>query len=59
MTESFSERYGYQPPAAEISVREDAPVGLRDAIPLIASNVGIGWTAMRQVVAKFYWNGPI
>ena len=58
MTESFSERYGYQQPAAEISVREDAPVGLRDAIPLIASNAGFSWTAMRQVVCEVLLEGP-
>lgn len=57
MTERFSERYGYRP-AAEISVREDAPVDLRDAIPLIASNAGISWTEVRQVVCEVLLERP-
>ena len=52
MTESFSERYGYQQPAAEISVREDAPVGLRDAIPLIASNAGMSLIEIRKAICE-------
>ncbi len=52
MIEPFSSRNNYRPPAAEISVREDAPVRLRHAIPLIASDVGFGWTAIREVVCK-------
>ena len=58
MTERFSERYGYQSPAAEISVREDAPVGLRDAILLIASNVGISWTVMHEVICEVLLERP-
>lgn len=58
MIERFSDRYGYQPPAAEICVREDAPAGLRNAIPLIASNAGISWTAMRKVICGVLLKRP-
>ena len=58
MIERFSDRYGYQPPAAEISVREDAPVGLRDAVPLIASSVGISWSVMRQTICEVLLEQP-
>ena len=37
MTQTFSDRYGYSP-APEITVREDAPEGLRRAILAIAKN---------------------
>lgn len=58
MIERFSDRYGYQPPAAEICVREDAPADLRNAIPLIASSVGISWTAMRTVICGVLLERP-
>ncbi len=37
MAERFSDRHGYHGAQQEITVREDAPEGLRFAIPLIAS----------------------
>lgn len=52
MTERFSDRQGYQPPAAQITVREDAPSVLRDAIPLIAKATGMKPSVMRQVICE-------
>lgn len=52
MIESFSDRYGYRPAAAKISVREDAPLVLRDAIPLIAENAGMKPSAMRKAICE-------
>ena len=50
MTERFSERQGYRPPAVQITVREDAPSELRGAIPLIAEGAGMRPSAMRRVI---------
>lgn len=52
MTESFSERQGYRPPAAEITVREDAPSGLRDAILLIAEGAGMTPADIQKVTCR-------
>lgn len=52
MTERFSDRQGYRPPAAEITVREDAPSGLRDAIPLIAEGAGMTPSAILEVTCR-------
>ena len=41
MTETFSERYGHREPDAEITVREDAPEALRNAILMIAEGLGM------------------
>ena len=52
MTERFSDRQGYRPITAQITVREDAPSDLRSAIPLIAEDAGMKPSAMRQVICK-------
>lgn len=52
MPETFSDRHGYRGADAEITVREDAPEGLRYAIPLIAKAVGMRPTAMRLIVCQ-------
>ena len=52
MTERFSDRQGYRPPAAQITVREDAPSELRDAIPLIAEDAGMKPSAMQGVICR-------
>ena len=52
MTERFSDRQGYRPNAAKITVRENAPSGLRGAIPLIAEEAGMTPSAMRQAICK-------
>lgn len=48
--ERFSNRHGYRGTEQEIAVREDAPEGLRFAIPLIAQDVGMTPTAMRRTI---------
>ena len=52
MTERFSDRQGYRPAAAEITVREDAPSELRDAIPLIAEGVDMTPSAILEVSCR-------
>ena len=46
----FSTRQGYRPPAAEITVREDAPPDLRGAIVMLAEAAGMAPSAMRRVI---------
>ena len=48
--ERFSYRHGYRGTEQEIAVREDAPEGLRFAIPLIAQDAGMTPTAMRRII---------
>ena len=50
MTERFSDRQGYRPAAAQITVREDAPSELRGAIPLLGQEAGMLPSVMRQVI---------
>ena len=52
MVESFSERYGYHPPDAEISTREDAPIVLRHAILQIARNLNMTPKPMREIICS-------
>ena len=52
MPERFSDRHGYRGTEQEITVREDAPEGLRFAIPLIAQDAGMRPAAMRQAVCQ-------
>lgn len=58
MIERFSDRHGYQPTAVEISVREDAPDYLREAIPSLAFSVGMDSTAMRQTICEVLLKQP-
>lgn len=58
MTDRFSERNDYRPPAARITVREDAPSELRDAIPMLAEAVGIQPGTMRRVVCQVLLKRP-
>ena len=58
MTERFSDRQGYRPSAAPITVREDAPSDLRGAIPLLAGEAGMQPSDMRQVICNVLLVGP-
>ena len=49
MHKRFSDRYGYSP-TPEITIREDAPEGLRRAILAIATNQGMALWEIRDVV---------
>ncbi|WP_395664431.1 AbiJ-NTD4 domain-containing protein [Methylocella sp.] len=46
----FSDRHGYRGTEQEIAVREEAPEGLRFAIPLIAQDAGMSPDTMRRVI---------
>ena len=46
----FSERYGYQAPEAEITVRDDAPDVVRAAVDRIPRQLGVDRIAMREIV---------
>lgn len=50
MAENFSDRYGYRGADAEITIREDAPDGLRFALLAIAKEAGLGPRSMRENV---------
>jgi hypothetical protein len=49
---TFSERHGYSVPEPDITIREDAPSALRGAIPTAATNAGMGFSDLRQVVCQ-------
>lgn len=49
MDKTFSERHNLHAPDAEISIRNDAPAGLRSAIPIIAKNSGMSPGTMRNI----------
>jgi hypothetical protein len=48
----FSDRQGYRATEVPITVREDAPSGLRGAIPLVAEAAGMTPSAMRRVICR-------
>jgi hypothetical protein len=58
MPERFSNRHGYRGGEPEISVREDAPEGLRFAIPLIAQDVGMTPGVMRKTICAVLLQRP-
>jgi hypothetical protein len=52
MGERFSERHGLRGAQREITIREDAPEGLRTAIPLIAQDAGMRPNEMRRLACQ-------
>ena len=52
MTERFSAREGYRPPAAAITIREDAPPELRGAILVLAEEAGMSPSNMRDLICQ-------
>ena len=58
MTQHFSDRHGYRPATAQITVREDAPPDLRGAIPLIARHAGMQPDDIRQVICQVLLKQP-
>lgn len=52
MTERFSDREGYRPPAAPITIREDAPPELRGAILVLAEEAGMTPDPMRDLICQ-------
>ena len=58
MAERFSDRQGYRPPDAEITIREDAPHSLRNAILQIANGLGMGPSDMRENIYEVLLIAP-
>jgi len=58
MAESFSDRYGYRGADAEITIREDAPDGLRFAVLAIAKEAGLGPKSMRETICQVLREPP-
>lgn len=58
MTERFSDREGYRPPPAPITVREDAPPELRGAILVLAKEAGMRPSTMRDVICQVLLVAP-
>lgn len=50
--DGFSDRHGYRETDAEITVREDAPSSLRSAILVIAEQVGMSPSGMRNILCQ-------
>ena len=58
MAENFSDRYGYRGADAEITIREDAPDGLRFALLAVAKEAGLGPRTMRENVCQVLRQPP-
>ena len=58
MPDRFSDRHGYRPPTAAITVRDDAPPELRSAILLIAEDAGMLPSVMRRVICRVLLTQP-
>jgi len=58
MNDTFSRRFGYRIPDAEITVREDAPKVLREGIVMLADNLGFKPNGARNVVCKVLLRQP-
>lgn len=55
---NFSDRFGYRAPEAEISVSEDAPGPVRDAVLMLGYDCGFGPSAMRDIVCSVMLRRP-
>jgi hypothetical protein len=58
MNQSFSERHPHIEPEVPITVREDAPQALRDAIPRLAEQAGLSWSTQREIVCDVLLRAP-
>ncbi|MBP2463939.1 MULTISPECIES: hypothetical protein [unclassified Rhizobium] len=54
----FSQRFGYRAPDAEISVREDAPEAIRDAITMLGFAFDLGPDTMRDLLCGVLLKRP-
>lgn len=52
MPQSFSDRHGFRAPEPEVSVRDDAPAELRDAVVQLGPQAGMSYFALRDVVCE-------
>lgn len=55
---SFSDRHGYQVPAAEITFREGAPDDLRGALIMLAESLGLRPSGMRSSICAVLLKAP-
>lgn len=55
---TFSNRFGFRAPDAEITVREDAPPEIRDAILMLAYAAGHSPKRMRDIVCEIMLRRP-
>jgi hypothetical protein len=58
MEDSFSKRFGYRCPMAEITIREAAPEELRMAIIQIACDLGLKPSQIREALCKVLLKAP-
>lgn len=54
----FSDRFGYQAPEAEITIREDAPTFVRDGILMLGYAADIGPEAIRDLLCQTLLTRP-
>ncbi|MBA2238860.1 MAG: hypothetical protein H0W24_09240 [Lysobacter sp.] len=57
-TTTFSERFGHRAPDAEITVRDDAPLALRHALPQLVYGLGVQPSALRRIVCGVLLAAP-
>ena len=50
MKESVTARHGHQAPASPITVREDAPAELQEAILMLSRSVGMAPHSLREII---------
>jgi hypothetical protein len=55
---SFSQRFGFRGPEAPITVREDAPASLREALPQLADSLGLSPDGARDEVCRVLLVAP-
>lgn len=55
---SFSDRFGFHAPDAEIVVREDAPDVVRDAVLMLGYAAGLGPGSMRDIMCEVLLRRP-
>lgn len=55
---SFSDRLGYKPPDAEITIREDAPDFVRDGVLMLGYACGLGPSSMRDAICEVLLKRP-
>ncbi len=58
MKESFSERQGFRAPEPPITVQNDAPDELREALPVIAEQAGLRPSGQRDVICRVLLKRP-
>ena len=58
MTERFSDRESYRPTDRPITVRDDAPTCLRHAVPMIALEVGMRPSDLREEICQVLLKRP-